>query len=259
MVDGMTGLLITARMGSARLPAKHLLLAGSKPMITWLCARMAHEFQQEIAGGNIKIIIATSTAAGNDAFAAAISQLPVDVFHGSDAHIPLRQLQCAEAHGLDRVISIDGDDVLCSFHAARLVYDALPIANDADIVATAGLPLGMNVSGYATAYLKRSVEAAQGDQYATGWGRVFKAPRTRTIKLGDHAPDGPMRFTLDYEEDATFFLTIIERLGEGLLDMPDEDLIEYVRIHELHRINMQMQGRYFENFNTERDKEIDGG
>lgn len=227
-------------------------------MIAWLCARMSNEFTQEISGGSVKLIIATSTAPGNEAFAAAVQGLPAQVFRGSDSHIPLRQLECAQAHALDRIISLDGDDVLCSFHAARLVHDALLSANDADIVATSGLPLGMNVSGYPTAYLQRSVEAAQGERFETGWGRVFKTPRTQSIQLGDHAPNGPLRFTLDYEEDALFLRTIIDRLGDRLLDMADAELIAYVRTHELYRINMHLQERYFENFNSERDKEIDG-
>jgi spore coat polysaccharide biosynthesis protein SpsF (cytidylyltransferase family) len=245
-------------MGSSRLEAKHMLKAGGRAMIAWLCARMANEFGEEINGGSVRLIIATSTVPGNEAFAAAVQGLPVQVFHGSDSHIPLRQLECAQAHGLDRIISLDGDDVLCSFQGARLVHDALPSAGDADIVATAGLPLGMNVSGYPTAYLERSVKAAQGEHFETGWGRVFKAPRTRIIRLGDHAPDGPLRFTLDYEEDATFFRAIVEQLGQRVLGIPDEDLIGFVRSHELYRINMHLQERYFGNFNSERDKEIDG-
>lgn len=35
-------------------------------------------------------------------------------------------------------------------------------------------------------------------------------------------------------------------------------LSNFVLSHELYRINMHLQERYFENFNSERDKEIDG-
>lgn len=258
MASGVTGLLVVARMGSSRLPGKHLLPAGGKPMIWWLCARMAREFQHEIADGSVQLVIATSTAPGNEVLRTAVDDLPVTVFQGSDTNIPKRQSECAEALGLDRIISLDGDDVLCSFHAARRVHDALLRDGSHDIVTTSGLPLGMNVSGYPASYLHRSVEGSKGDRFETGWGRVFDAPRTLTVKLGEEPIDGPLRFTLDYPEDARFFQAVITGLGERLLTMKDEDLIGHVQAQGLFQLNAALQARYFANFHEERNKETDG-
>lgn len=254
----MTGIIIAARLGSSRTPGKHLLPAGGHPFIHWLCRRMLAEFAAEVMAGEVKVAIATSEAPGNEPLRDAVSGLPVDVFFGPDAHIPLRQLRCAEAMGASAIISVDGDDILCSFEGARAVYEALKDRDAQDIVRTEGLPLGMNVSGYSTAYLQRSLAAAQGDRFETGWGRVFRDPRVRVLQLGDADIMGDLRFTLDYPEDATFFRAVIEGLGEGTVRITDAALIAYVEQHGLQRINAHLKDRYWSNYRAESAKESHG-
>ncbi|MFT3886293.1 MAG: hypothetical protein QM724_12965 [Flavobacteriales bacterium] len=257
LAGGVTGILVVARMGSGRLPGKHLLQTGDRTMIGWLCGRFAEEFSEEIDRGAVKLIIATSVAPGNEAFTEAVRGLPVDVFRGSDEHIPLRQSQCAKAYALDRVVSVDGDDVLASTRGARKVMEVLQAEPEVDLAHTAGLPLGMNVSGYAAAYLHRSVAAARGSRYTTGWGRVFQEPRTQAIPMGEHKLEGPIRATLDYPEDAQFFRAVLEHFGERALRATDDDLIACILSNELQRINAHLQQGYFDTFARERDQEID--
>ena len=44
----MIAVLITARMGSSRLPKKHLIEANKKPLLYWLIKRFEFEFEKEI-------------------------------------------------------------------------------------------------------------------------------------------------------------------------------------------------------------------
>lgn len=254
----MTGILIVARLGSSRLPDKHLLLAGGRPFIGWLCRRMLTEFASELATGRVKVIIATSEAPGNERLREAVKDLPVEVFYGADANIPLRQLQCAQAFGIDRIISVDGDDVLCSFQAARAVYAAFEAGGEHDIVRTEGHALGMNVQGFTTDHLARSLEAAQGERFETGWGRVFRDPRVHAIRLGDIDVMGDLRFTLDYPEDAAFFQAVIEGLGEQVVRISDEGLVAYVERNGFHRLNAHLKERYWSNFRAESANETHG-
>lgn len=254
----MTGILIAARLGSSRLPGKHLMPAAGHALIHWLCRRMLAEFAAEQAAGKVRVIIATSELPGNEPLQDAVKDLPVDVFFGPDANIPLRQLHCAEAFGASEIISVDGDDILCSFRAARAVYEALQHPEEQDIVRTEGLALGMNVSGWSTEYLRRSMAVAQGDRFETGWGRVFRDPRVRTIRMGDVDLMGDLRFTLDYPEDADFFRTIIEGLGEAVVRIKDDALVSHVERHGLTRINAHLKDRYWSNYRAESANESHG-
>jgi spore coat polysaccharide biosynthesis protein SpsF len=227
-------------------------------MIHWLCRRMVSAFQEQIASSELMIVIVTSEVPGNELLNEAVLDLPVHVFYGADGNIPLRQLQCAKAFGLEAIISVDGDDVLCSFQAARDVFEALRSGGAFDIARVEGLPLGMNCQGYRTNYLERSLLDMEGAKLETGWGRVFSEPRLKIIRRGDHDLMGDLRFTLDYPEDALFFAQIIEALAEGVLTMNDHDLVAYVSVNGLERTNAHLKERYWTNYDMERTREGNG-
>lgn len=250
------GLLITARLGSSRLPEKHLILANQKPLLYWLIKRFEQEFTSEIKQHTVHLIIATSVKPGNQALSKAVIDTSCGVFAGSDDNIPLRHLQCAEKYNLSHIISIDGDDILCSTHAARMIYDQMkndPIHNYFSIT---GLPLGMNLSGYLVSYLKECLGKQTGKKLETGWGRVFIAPRTWTFALANYNVMGDLRFTLDYKEDAVFFCEIINRLKEKIINLSDEELINFVNKNKLYEINSSLKEIYWNNYNLEKQKEI---
>jgi spore coat polysaccharide biosynthesis protein SpsF (cytidylyltransferase family) len=251
----MIGIFITARLGSTRLPAKHLVHAAGRTYMEWLYGRMLHEFREEVGTGNVMIAIATSEKGENKRFLEIVNGNPVTVFFGADESIPLRHLQCAEKYGCTHVISVDGDDILCSPAAARAVYTAMRGGTAADVFTVEGLPLGMNLSGYTTAYLKRSVEAATQEKYETGWGRIFNNPVVHLISLGEYDIMGDLRFTLDYEDDAAFFKTVIESLGEKTLTISDEELIRHVQEQGMEKINAHLKKTYWTNYNSEKEKE----
>src|ERR1035437_3724061 len=135
----MIGLLITARMGSSRLPQKHLVQANQKPLLYWLIARFEHEFEKEIKEQKACLVIATSEKPDNKNFSVATQNTTCKIFQGSDDNIPLRHLQCAKHFNLTHVISIDGDDILCSTYAARKVYDQMIKDNQHNYFSISGL------------------------------------------------------------------------------------------------------------------------
>lgn len=252
----MTGIFITARAGSSRLQQKHLYPVSGKTMLYWLCARLNHEFEHEIASGEIVVVIATSEKEENKIFVGPASDAGVKVFFGSDNNIPLRHLQCAEKFNIDKIISVDGDDILCSFHAARCIFSAMQKDLESDLFSSSGLPLGMNVSGYSTPYLRKSITAHKDDKMETGWGRIFIEPKKHEVKLGDYDIMGDLRFTLDYPEDAEFFNAVINAFGEKIISVSDKELIDLVIKQELFRINAHLKSKYWENYNSEKEKEV---
>jgi spore coat polysaccharide biosynthesis protein SpsF len=248
----MTGIVFIARSGSTRLKDKHLIKAGDVSFLAWLLKRFIVEFKNEIDSKDIRIIIATAVLPENKVFEKIITDLPVEVFYGSNDNIPLRQLECADELGLSNIISIDGDDILCSYSAARKIYDELK--NSRLYVKTAGLPLGMNAMGYQTEFLRNSLNNDLG-KLETGWGRIFDETRATVIEFTQHTDVKDLRMTLDYEEDSVFFKTIIESIGENIITIPDKELIKIIVEKGLYKLNFGKSDMYWDNFNTQKNLE----
>ena len=225
-------------------------------MMYWLCSRMKNEFGSEIEAGAVKIIIATSEKSGNEVFLKPAEECVVEVFFGSDNNIPFRHLQCADQFNFDYIISVDGDDILCSFEAARSIYTAMLSDSSAELFTVKGLPLGMNVSGYSVTYLRSAMKDNSNKKMETGWGRIFIEPKTHEIVLGDYDIMGDLRFTLDYSEDADFFSKVINALGNQIITIRDEELIQFVLKNEFHKINANLKQQYWENYNSEKSREL---
>jgi spore coat polysaccharide biosynthesis protein SpsF len=253
----MIGILIIARLGSTRLGRKHLIEVEGKFFIEWLIKRFQYQFNEEIVKGEARIIITTSVEAENKEFEQIASKLGCDVFYGDNDNIPLRQLECAEYFKLNSIISIDGDDILCSANSAFEIYNALNINFDEDYIKTVGLPLGMNVIGYPTKFLKESIQGYSGKKLETGWGRIFENKKCVTLSKGEYDKDEDLRFTLDYQDDANFFKEIISHFKNSIVSATDKEVIEFVISNKVYSINSHLNQEYWSNFNKSKLGESD--
>jgi spore coat polysaccharide biosynthesis protein SpsF len=248
----MIVILITARLGSTRLPRKHLLLVNGKPILQHLIDAINREFLHEIDAGFVSVVIATSERPENREFKDRLTAC--EVFFGSDGNIPLRHAQAAEAYVAQGIISVDGDDILCSPRAMRSVFWKLQEGEE--LVKTEGLPLGMNASGYSTALLRRALGAFEKSELLeTGWGRVFEAMTPFVIRFECESTED-LRFTLDYDEDFKFFSTLLHdpEVATGMLD--ESGIVKLVRSRGLNLITRPVVDRYWDNFysNIESEK-----
>lgn len=247
-----TGILVTARLGSTRLGRKHLLPAAGRPLISYLLERIRAEFNKEIADGTACVVIATADEPENRDFENP-GNGEARVFYGSSNNIPLRHLQAAKHLGLDFIVAVDGDDILCSAKGMRTVYGEL--INGAEYVKTCGLPFGMNSMGYSTVFLQKSLSGYETDTLETGWGRIFDETRLKEIEAGFPFKDNSLRFTLDYKEDYEFFKAVIEDLGEEIGTATDAAIVRRALDARLFVINERVSKEYWENFNRHMEKE----
>ncbi len=241
-------------MGSQRLSGKHLLEIDGVPIFSFLLERIKFAFADELDSNEAKIIVATADEDVNVAFE-RFSSPHVDVFYGSENNIPLRQLQAAECYDFERIVSVDGDDILCSTFAMRTVDRKLQ--EGAAYVKTEGLPLGMNAVAYSKAFLTESVEGHRDSVLETGWGRIFDDSALVTLKhsIPGRVPD--IRFTLDYEQDFEFFRRIIEHFGKDLENVSDETLVQFAEDSEAYMLNSMLVKEYAENFQAGLEKDIE--
>ena len=240
-----TGIFITARLGSTRLKRKHLLPVNDHPILFFLIKRIEEEFKKELIDGKVKVIIVTSDERENREFE-NFSKDGATVFYGSINNIPLRHLQAAKAHSLNSIISIDGDDILCSVKGMRAVYEAL--MNGACFVKISNLPFGINSGGYSKNFLESSLNGHFDDILETGWGRIFDQSQLTEIHVPFPVQDNVLRFTLDYDEDYQFFKSVIEAFGDDIFIVQDEEIVKLVTNRKLYLINESISKQYWDNF-----------
>jgi len=249
----MVGIFITARLGSTRLSQKHLIEIEDKPMIKWLVDRFDFGFKNEILEKKIKIFITTSDKEENRLFETVFENSNVKIFYGSNSNIPLRHLQCAKAHNIDYILSVDGDDILCSIEASKIVIKKL--LETGNLVKTIGLPLGMNVMGYSSLFLERSLDQNKIEKLETGWGKIFEEKDIITIEIENNLNCEKIRVTLDYNEDVLFFNSVITGIGNEINTISDKDLVEKIIINNWSIANENLIYTYWENFNKQKKAE----
>lgn len=246
----MQGIFITARLGSTRLPDKHLKPVAKKPVIQYLLERIHYALEEEGSTGEVKTIITTSAEEMNKDFRQFESM--AEVFFGDVNNIPLRHFQAALTYNIDSIIAVDGDDILCSPQAMVEVKNLLKNGND--YVTTKGLPFGLNVFGYSVNFLSEALKRNKEAVLETGWGRIFDHEEPAVIHFpGIKEYENKLRFTLDYEEDLHFFRKIIEKAGRKIIDMSDLELIELVLEQKIHLLNHQRIEEYWKNFHTQKE------
>ena len=123
------------------------------------------------------------------------------------------------------------------------------------MVQTIGLPLGMNVMGYSTAFLSESLKNYDSATLETGWGRIFDKNSIEFISLVGPEGGQNLRMTLDYQADASFFKTVISTIGSDILQIKDKDLIELILKNNWGRLNESMNDEYWTNFNAQKAQE----
>jgi spore coat polysaccharide biosynthesis protein SpsF len=248
------GHFLTARLGSSRLPRKHLLEAKGHALLEVLARRILHAFAAEFCSGEASLVIVTSDEAENREFE-RFETLGAQVFYGSKHNIPLRHLQAAQALRLDAIVAVDGDDILCSTAAMGAVRKGL--SRGQDYISTLGLPLGMNAFGYSVDFLQRSLRGNEPNILETGWGCIFDSASLATypMNLRGEIPKN-LRFTLDYPEDFSFFCAIIEHFGERIFLVSDQEIADFVVEGHLSKITALIAEKYWQDFQAVRDGEI---
>jgi len=249
-----TGFFLTARLGSTRLPRKHLLEAAGEPLLGVLAQRILSAFASEVRSGEAMVAVVTSDEQENRAFE-RFAAMGVKVFYGAVDNIPLRHHHAARHFDVEAVAAVDGDDILCSPEAMRVVRETL--RKSAEYASTSGLPLGMNAFGYRSKFLAESVAGNERRTLETGWGHIFDKSRLveRHLELGLEVP-GNLRFTLDYPEDYAFFKAIVEHFGDAIARASDRDIVACVLEQKLNKLTDPVAEKYWENFRSAQAEEI---
>jgi spore coat polysaccharide biosynthesis protein SpsF len=222
-------ILINARLGSKRLPKKHLRDVAGKTAIERVIDRV---------NVGIPIIIATGSQHENKELEPIAHRNKVEIFFGDQFNIPNRHLQIARHYKLDAIISIDADDLLTSQRALGCVWDDIKNYN-MPLSKTAGLPLGMNIIwAYTVENLIKAIQNVKPKEERsteTGWGWLFDGGLLSTVQLPTENAD-KIRATLDYPEDLAFFREVYKKCPKDVLE-DDTKLCAYLVQTRMCNIN----------------------
>jgi len=202
------GILLSVREKASRLPGKVIKSIYDKNVTEHLLYRL------KMAKLADKVIISTSTNSRDEVFEKIADEMGVDIFRGSENDKLLRYYDTAVTFGLDTVIIVDGDDLLCFPEFIDQTIEKMKLEEDLDVVFTKNLPLGAASSGLKVSALKKVLDIKDENDTEV-WGGYFTT--TNHFNIGYIEADGifnnpNIRMTLDYEEDFEFFKVIFETL-----------------------------------------------
>lgn len=202
------GILLSVREKASRLPGKVIKKIYDKNVTEHLIYRLK---MSKLAH---KVIISTSIDSRDDVFETIAKEMDVDIFRGSEDDKLLRYYDTAKKFGLDAVIIVDGDDLLCFPEYIDLTIEKLKSDPNIDVVFTKNLPLGAAASGLSLKALEKVIDIKDENDTEV-WGGYFTSTNHFNVVYLEaegifNNPD--IRMTLDYHEDFEFFKTIFETL-----------------------------------------------
>lgn len=241
-------LFITARLGSKRLPNKHLIDLGGIYPVEILIRRLKKL--------NLPIVLTTGNEEINYGFKDLCKQQKIELFFGDATNIPKRHLEAARELNYDFIFSIDGDDILTAPEGVQAILNKIGNEDFSNsFYHTDGFPFGVNSGGYSRTFLENALKNFSGSSLETGWGRIF--PKDSFIPIVCSSKNAEYwRLSLDYDEDLSVFKTIWNHFRENLIDAGTEEILEYFDKNEVWKLNRHIVDKYWENFYSERNKEI---
>ncbi len=97
------GVIVSARMGSTRLPGKAMLPLCGMPMLKLLLTRLIASTH------TVKIVLATTQQAEDDVLCELAQEMKVDYFRGDTNDLIHRYLHCAKQYRLDYIVRVTAD------------------------------------------------------------------------------------------------------------------------------------------------------
>jgi spore coat polysaccharide biosynthesis protein SpsF (cytidylyltransferase family) len=224
--------IIQARMGASRLPGKMLMDVAGKPAIAHVVNRVR---QAKRASG---IILATTTAPGDDVLAEWAKKNEVACFRGSEQDVLDRYYHAAKEQSADAVVRITGDCPLIDPAMIDAVVHAYE-AGDCDYASNIHPPTypdGLDTEVFSYYSLEKAWKEATLNSerehvtpYIWKHQELFRM-KNYELRIKDEIVDlSAERWTLDTPEDLEFLRRVAGEIPAG--DFSFETTLRIVRTH----------------------------
>ncbi len=241
----ITAVFIPVRIGSTRLPRKALMEIKGKTLIEHLIDRVKAAKHPDF------VVLNTTTEAENDVIEDIAKTSGVRCFRGSVHDIIDRHYQAAKAFGVDFIVNVDGDDVLCDPELIDIIIEAYKKTGD-DFIMFKDLPLGATPLGIKFEALKKVRDSKAESNTETGWARYFRESgqfKVKYIEPEEEMRHPEIRMTLDYEEDFQFIKEIYGQLYKNGKIISLKEIMRFLKDNpHIVSINSNADGKYWEYF-----------
>ncbi|HUH84460.1 MAG TPA: glycosyltransferase family protein [Stellaceae bacterium] len=232
----VTAVIVQARLGSSRLPAKVLKPLGGATVLESVLNRC-----RRISGVDV-VVCAVPNERESDAIAGIAGGTGATVFRGSPLDLLDRYFQAARAIGANLVMRVTSD---CPLIDPDVCADVLALLRQtsADYACNNMPPLwphGLDCDAFSFDWLAKAAAKADAPydrEHVTPWLR--RNPEVHRVNL-----DGPgggaerHRWTLDFPEDYAFFEALWQLLGDAAATVSTADLLGILAAHpEIVEIN----------------------
>ena len=205
--------VIQARTGSSRLPGKVLRPLAGRPVLAWMVRAAT------AARGVDEVVVATSTAPGDDAVAELASSLGVRVVRGSEDDVLSRFVLALEETSADAVVRLTADCPLVDPVLVSQVVALWRADPTLEYVATTlqrTLPRGLDVELASRGALLAADAEARDHHRVHVTSYLYAADREfRRLGVVVAPAANDLRVTLDTPEDATAIEAVVDRLGDA--------------------------------------------
>ncbi len=204
-----TGIILQARLGSARLPGKALAPINSRTILDHCITRL------QMSG--LPVVVATTDRSEDDAVERAAHKLGVEVFRGAEHDVLSRFIGAATTFGFTEIIRATADNPLVDPGAPRRTM-AFRQRVGADHVVECGLPVGTSVEAVSLDALDRAdtlISDPYDREHVTSFVRRDSRFRAlRAVAPGDLRRPG-LRLTVETPEDLEFIREVYGSLDCG--------------------------------------------
>ena len=230
--------VIQARMGSSRLPGKVLMDLGGETTLARVVRRLQRSRQVT------KIVVATTTARGDQAIIRECEHLQVVCFRGEEQDVLDRYYQAASANAADAVVRVTSD---CPLIDPELVDETVEVFRDehadyASNVFPRTYPRGLDTEVFSFDALDRAWrEAREAHQREHVTPYLYEHPQIfKLASLSGAADYSRYRWTLDTREDLELLRAIYSRF-DGRDDFSWLEVLRLMeREPELAELNSQV-------------------
>lgn len=242
------GSLIPIRLGSERLPGKALIEVANAPLVCHLLDRV---FDCKYIIDKKDVIVCTTKEKSDDNLVKVVEDYGASIFRGSTDDIIKRFYDATNEFGLEYILQVDGDDILCSTEYMDLTMKSLLNDNSLDIVTSEGIPFGTASKSFTKKAMDRVFNYYKTNENDTGFIYYFTKTGLCNQKIiypiSDKHKLNEARLTLDYPVDLEVFTFIIEHFSENNKVFDLEGIISFLQKNpQIMKINSDLDEEYWQ-------------
>ena len=238
----MNAIFITVRSGSTRLPNKATLGIGDKATIEYVIQNAKRSKYAD------KVVLCTTTLNEDNVLCKIAEENGIDYYRGSIEDKLDRWRGAALEYNVDFFVTADGDDLFCASELMDLAFEQRN-KNNSEFIQGENLVSGSFTYGIATDALLKVCEMKDSEDTEMMWV-YFTDTGMFNVEALDNVPGcykrSDIRMTLDYQDDFTFFKTVIGHFDGHEFNM--RDVLSYLDENpEVIDINFHLEEQWKQN------------